>query len=115
MSNRRSRTTVQLPSENGTPLSFPVAGNHTVFGCYEEDSTVAARQCSSDTSSNVHLQREMNVQNGGVPLQQKADLVQGTSTVTGSRWMTSALVKLAACTAAGVVFGFAAEKAKGLY
>ena len=32
----------------------------------------------------------------------------------GGGWLTANFVKLSACTAAGVVFGVAAEKAKGM-
>ena len=32
----------------------------------------------------------------------------------GGGWLTANFVKLSACTAAGVVFGFATEKAKGM-
>ena len=32
----------------------------------------------------------------------------------GGGWLTANFVKLSACTAAGVVFGFATEKAKGI-
>ena len=73
------------------------------------DSTSTAF-CSenSGTSAAAHP-RESSLPNGGARRMQHSQSGGG-----GGSWSSTGFVQLTACTAAGVVFGFAAEKAKGM-